>query len=174
VADGPGALSDFTGEDAAGTWTLSVSDNAVGDIGTLNSWGLDVDCLDVVSGTVDLPIVVPDNYSDGIVDTLEVVGTGCTLVSLSADIDLTHTYIGDLIVELTSPAGITVRLHDQEGGNADDIIGNYPLTLTESGPGQMSNFTGAGLDGDWHLSVSDNASSDVGTLNSWSLNASCE
>jgi subtilisin-like proprotein convertase family protein len=33
-----GLLSAFDGEDAAGTWTLTVNDNAGGDLGTLDSW----------------------------------------------------------------------------------------------------------------------------------------
>ncbi|MDQ3870464.1 MAG: M36 family metallopeptidase, partial [Chloroflexota bacterium] len=35
------ALAAFDGKPRAGTWTLNVSDNAGGDVGTLNSWGLD-------------------------------------------------------------------------------------------------------------------------------------
>jgi subtilisin-like proprotein convertase family protein len=35
-------LSGFDGEDAAGTWTLAVSDRAGGDTGTLNAWSLEL------------------------------------------------------------------------------------------------------------------------------------
>ncbi len=37
-----GLLSDFNGEDAAGIWTLVVSDTAFADQGTLNSWSLKI------------------------------------------------------------------------------------------------------------------------------------
>lgn len=39
-----GNLSDFIGEDAQGTWTLTISDNYGDDGGALNAWGLDI-CL---------------------------------------------------------------------------------------------------------------------------------
>jgi subtilisin-like proprotein convertase family protein len=37
-----GTLSDFAGDEAAGTWTLVVSDNVFADEGTLNSWSLSI------------------------------------------------------------------------------------------------------------------------------------
>lgn len=43
TVDGPGALTDCVGDAAAGTWTLSLTDSSGGDVGTLNSWALDID-----------------------------------------------------------------------------------------------------------------------------------
>ncbi len=40
--DGPGELSDFVGPSPQGAWTLHVSDNALGAIGTLNAWSLNL------------------------------------------------------------------------------------------------------------------------------------
>ena len=37
-----GALSTFLGENPTGTWTLNVGDDAGGDVGTLNSWSIDI------------------------------------------------------------------------------------------------------------------------------------
>ena len=37
-----GLLSDFNGDDAAGTWTLQIRDTAFADQGTLNSWSLNI------------------------------------------------------------------------------------------------------------------------------------
>ena len=34
-------------------------------------------------------------------------------------------YIGDLVIELTSPLGQTVTLHDRSGGSADDLQVTY-------------------------------------------------
>jgi hypothetical protein len=33
-------MADFNGEDANGTWTITISDNATGDTGTLVDWEL--------------------------------------------------------------------------------------------------------------------------------------
>ena len=38
-----GLLSAFNGQDAFGTWTLRVTDDAGLDVGSLNSWGLDIE-----------------------------------------------------------------------------------------------------------------------------------
>jgi subtilisin-like proprotein convertase family protein len=37
-----GLLSAFNGQDAFGTWTLRVTDDSVGDTGTINNWGLNI------------------------------------------------------------------------------------------------------------------------------------
>ncbi len=82
-------------------------------------------------------------------------------------VDITHTWIGDLIVEVTSPGGTTVRLHNRSGVSADNIIGTYGLDLTVDGPGSLDDFIGELSQGDWTLWVSDNFVIDVGTLNEW-------
>jgi len=38
-------LSRFNGTDPAGTWTLTATDNAMSDTGTLTGWGLNIGCL---------------------------------------------------------------------------------------------------------------------------------
>jgi subtilisin-like proprotein convertase family protein len=40
--DGPGGLDDFNGETAAGAWSIQVSDQQFGALGTLNSWSLNL------------------------------------------------------------------------------------------------------------------------------------
>ena len=37
------SLTAFDGLDASGTWTLRIQDQAAGDTGILNSWGMDVE-----------------------------------------------------------------------------------------------------------------------------------
>jgi hypothetical protein len=58
-------------------------------------------------------------------------------------------------------------LHNRGGGSADNIIGWYDSTLTVSGPGSLSDFTGQQSAGQWRMWVSDNASVDTGVLNTW-------
>ncbi|HOX42295.1 MAG TPA: proprotein convertase P-domain-containing protein [Myxococcota bacterium] len=43
--DGPGELEDFLGLAGQGTWTLTAQDWFKGDAGTLNSWGIHLQCL---------------------------------------------------------------------------------------------------------------------------------
>lgn len=59
------ALAAFIGEPAGGDWTLTVSDTAGGDFGTLDGWGLEV-CTKCGNGTLDPGEVCDDgNALDG-------------------------------------------------------------------------------------------------------------
>ena len=81
-----------------------------------------------------------------------------TATSVSVAVDISHTYIGDLVVELVAPDGTAQTLHSRSGSSANDIDRTYA-------PG----FDGTGIAGNWTLRVSDRAGGDVGTLNSWTL-----
>ncbi|PJE96595.1 serine protease [Streptomyces carminius] len=78
---------------------------------------------------------------------------------LKADLDIRHTYIGDLRIEVVAPDGTVHLLKDHgTGGGADDVVGLYRV-----GAG------GTAADGVWTLRVTDNAAFDTGTVNSWAL-----
>ncbi len=77
-------------------------------------------------------------------------------------LDLSHTYIGQLIVTLTSPDGTTSVLVD-EPGNGGASQDNIKFTL------DSVQFWGETGEGTWTLSVTDTASGDTGRLNSWTL-----
>lgn len=122
-----------------------------------------------VSQSVSPGLSIPDNNSTGITSTMTVSGTGGTVTAnLNVDLNITHTWIGDLIVTLESPSGTQVILHNRTGSSADNIVGNYPGSLTPAQP--LSAMIGDPLDGDWKMHVSDNAGADLGTLNSWGIN----
>jgi subtilisin-like proprotein convertase family protein len=95
------------------------------------------------------------------------MGAGVTVTSVEVFVDITHTYQGDLTVDLRSPAGTTVRLHNRTGSSTDNIYGWYPGTLTPAG--DLGLFAGQVLDGIWTLTVADLAGGDIGTLNEWCL-----
>ncbi len=120
-----------------------------------------------VSSSPNLPI--PDADPAGVSDVINVPQTG-VLSGVTVDIQLTHTWIGDLTVTLTSPAGTAVTLHNRSGSSADDIVGNWPQTLVVDGPGTLDDFLAEGMAGDWTLHVADGVGSDTGTLVSWGLN----
>ena len=114
-------------------------------------------------------LAIPDNTPAGVTSTLNIVGSGGTVTSnFNVDLNITHTWRGDLRVTLRSPAGTSVILHNLTGSSADNIVGNYPLTLT---PAQsLATLIGQPLDGIWSLIISDNAGDDTGILNSWGIN----
>ena len=102
------------------------------------------------------------------------VSTCPQIFDITIGVDIDHSYIGDLDVDLTSPGGITVALHDQGGGSADDIVGSYGSgggTLTPAS--SLSPLLGTLGTGVWQLRITDNASYDEGQLRSWNLSLSC-
>jgi len=114
---------------------------------------------------------VPQGISDfqTITSNINVTDSYC-IGDVNVEVDITHTYIGDLIVELKSPQGTIVRLHNRTGGSADNIVRTYDQGVTNpDGPGSLNDFNGQIVTGTWTLTVSDNATADVGSLNSWKL-----
>jgi serine protease len=103
-------------------------------------------------------INIPDGNASGITSTISVPQNG-TVFATEAGVNISHTWIGDLIVKLTSPQGTEHTLHNRSGGSADDIVQSW----------QLETFNGETMQGDWTLFVSDNAGRDTGSLNSWSL-----
>ena len=124
--------------------------------------------VQTVAYTQEIPVAIPDNTPSGITSIINVTDTG-EISEVTVPMDITHTWIGDLIVELTSPGGTTVRLHDRSGSSSDDILGTYGTTLAVDGPGDLLDFVGESPLGDWTLFVSDNVGADTGTLNTWGL-----
>ena len=106
----------------------------------------------------DTVIDIPDNDDTGISSVISIPDE-ITIFDTSAFIDITHTYIGDLTVSLTSPAGTTAILHNRAGGSADDISRSF----------DTSSFNGEVATGDWTLTVTDSAGLDTGSLNSWAV-----
>ena len=88
---------------------------------------------------------------------------------LRVPVNITHTYRGDVIIDLTSPAGTTVRLKDNSLPNdgEDNVVETYPTTATPSE--SLSAFEGESTLGIWTLAVSDFQTEDSGQLESWGI-----
>ncbi|MFE2167030.1 S8 family peptidase [Streptomyces sp. NPDC059447] len=84
--------------------------------------------------------------------------SGNAPATLSVPVDIKHTYIGDLKVDLIAPDGSVYNLHNRAGGSADNII----QTFTVNASSEVAN-------GVWKLRVSDNANVDTGKIDSWAL-----
>jgi subtilisin-like proprotein convertase family protein len=59
------AFALFVGDDPRGVWTLTINDDAGGDTGTLNSWGLEVTTCTCASAQKDAPLRVDEHASSG-------------------------------------------------------------------------------------------------------------
>lgn len=159
-------LAALSGQSIQGNWTLFVQDLAARDAGRLNMWELEIQAggvstisLEEAAGTA-----IPDNDASGVERSLSTTETG-TVKDVSVSVDITHTWIGDLLVKLVSPAGTEVVLHNRSGGSADNIIRSYSAAAVPA----LSTLQGQPLAGTWKLKVADLEAQDVGKLNKWSL-----
>lgn len=166
------ALRNLVSQPLAGDWTLHVQDLAAKDVGRLNRWELDIQGVlgggDGDGGIVNLEespgAKIPDNAPAGIERVLATDADG-TIQDIAVSVDITHTYIGDLVVTLVSPQGASIALHSRAGGSADNIIKTYTPATTAGLGGLM----GKAVAGQWRLKVADVARQDVGKLNRWAL-----
>ncbi len=155
----------FNQLEAAGEWTLTISDNAGADVGRLNSWtlvfsaddGNNPDPGDELRYEDAAGTPIPDNDSGGISRTMSVPDS-VTIAALKVELNVKHTYVGDLQIELQHN-GTSYALWDRSGGGADDIHQTFDVTT----------FAGQDASGDWTLAISDRAYLDKGTLDSWAL-----
>jgi subtilisin-like proprotein convertase family protein len=84
---------------------------------------------------------------------------------MAVRVDIAHTYIGDLRVQLTSPTGRVVTLHDRAGGSSANLHKTYDVADTP----QLGALAGEPLAGQWTLAVADAAPVDTGRLDRWEL-----
>lgn len=87
---------------------------------------------------------------------------------IQVPVNITHTWRGDVVVDLSSPAGTTVRLKETVGTDGDDnVIETYPITALPAE--SLSAFEGESTLGTWVLDVSDTQLEDSGQLESWGV-----
>jgi subtilisin-like proprotein convertase family protein len=138
-------------------------------------------------------LAIPDNNATGVTNDISVPAS-LTISDLNVDVGITHTWVGDLIVRITHvDTGTSAIIIDRPGvpattfGCGNDNIqatlddqaalpvetqcnGTPPAingTFQPNNP--LSVFNGQSTLGTWRITVSDNASSDIGTLDSWCL-----
>ncbi|MEV6395216.1 S8 family serine peptidase [Streptomyces sp. NPDC051907] len=79
--------------------------------------------------------------------------------TLQVPVDIKHTYIGDLKVDLIAPDGTAYNLKAYgSGGSTDNINTTYTV-----------NASSEAANGVWKLRVNDNARYDTGKIDSWAL-----
>ncbi|MEZ6094740.1 MAG: S8 family serine peptidase [Pirellulaceae bacterium] len=128
----------------------------------------------------DIPVTITDNATFTSIIDISDFGE---LADVDVQLDITHTYDGDLDVFLIAPDGTRVELFTDVGGSGDNFTGTYiddeapgaitagtaPFTGFFQPEGDLSILDGMDINGVWTLEISDDAGGDQGTLNSWSL-----
>lgn len=161
------------GEAGLGNWTVYVDSNINGKLDT------------ALPGTTVNSINVPKSIADlsTVNSTLAVSGFSGTIKDLNVKLNISHTFDADLDVFLISPLGTRIELFTDVGSSGvnftntilDDeattsiASGTAPFTGRFKSEGLLSGVDGQNPNGSWRLETTDDASGDVGTLNSWSL-----
>jgi len=162
-----GALNSLVGNRSSGNWRLRVADLAGADVGKLNKWELAIE-LDKAEPVIRVEatpnLSIPDEDPAGIASVIRIPRSGIAR-SIKVGVDIDHTYIGDLRVELVNPQGKWAMLHNKTGGGNDNLKTTYISSTTET----LAAMVGQQVNGDWTLRVSDLVGSDVGKLNNWNL-----
>ena len=131
---------------------------------------------------------IPDNAPAGVNLTINVPDS-FLVADVNVDIGITHTWVSDLILTVTSPGGTSQIVWAQVCGSTNNINATaddsgtetfcapinagpidsvfYPPALAGDGP--LSVFTGESATGNWTFNASDNFAADLGTVNQWSL-----
>jgi subtilisin family serine protease len=113
----------------------------------------------------DTPLSIPD-VGTPVISPLNVAEDGA-ITELRVQVNITHTYIGDLRVDLIAPDGTGVVLHNNTGGSADDLVRTYSVENTPA----LRPLLNRSIRGRWQLRVRDTFRLDVGRLNRWRLAA---
>ncbi len=89
------------------------------------------------------------------------------ITEFRVQVNISHTYIGDLRVDLITPEGTGVVLHNHTGAWANDIVRTYSAQDTPA----LQPLLNKSIKGTWQLRVRDTFRLDVGRLNGWRIAA---
>ena len=133
------AFGAFIGENPNGTWTLRVSDDLGGDVGSINSWSLVISGLTAAptvattSATNTTPLAIPAGPAV-VSSNIIVSGAGTQLLDVNLTTFLTHTFASDLDITLRSPSGTVVTLTTDNGAGNDNVF-NGTIWDDDANPG---------------------------------------
>lgn len=147
------------------------------------------------SVAVDIPQDISSVGTPTITSSIEVNFPGTAADIKVVNLNINHTWTGDLFVTLTSPQGTEIVLMDRPGvpnsgfgcngdnveltfddfaaNSADDLEGTCGDLPAIAGTFQpvdpLTSFAGEPVAGTWTLSITDNADQDGGSLEGWGL-----
>ena len=157
----------FQGQAINGVWILHIRDLVKSDVGRLNSWQLTIDFESsnfLLSAEATPDLAIPDNQNTGVASELSIDGNG-VVKAIEVEVAITHTYIGDLQIELQSPSGNTALLRSADWRRGQNLAATYTNVSTPT----LQSLIGEQAAGKWTLRVRDLAGYDTGTLNRWAV-----
>ena len=165
-------LRDLASDNISGEWKLFIQDLAAQDTGLLKEWAMTIAYEDTSNQLVleEGPgLTIPDADPNGLDRQLK-SNTSGKVKNIAIDVDISHSYVADLIVELIAPNSQRITLHNRAGGSSDNIQTTYNISNLPT----LNQLIGIESFGNWRLNVKDLASQDTGKLNRWAIRLELE
>ncbi|MEM7185030.1 MAG: proprotein convertase P-domain-containing protein, partial [Bacteroidota bacterium] len=185
---GPGATLDYTFTQLA---DLSVEGSYEFEASTLLGTDSDNTNDTATKTVVNLScasVTNDDNFSIGpnagtVTNSVITITNDVMVNDLNVNLNIDHTWVGDLTISLIAPDNTTVVLADGVCGDCDNMVNvtfddeaadpitgaTDPITGPYQPEGNLSDFDGIPTIGDWTLRIVDNANQDGGELLDWTL-----
>jgi len=151
---GFGAVNAYAAVRLAETWTLQQTS---------------ANMATYTTATVSPHASIPDNRTTGVTSTINVT-QDIDIEHVQVKIDLTHHYVGDLVITLIAPDGTESVLVNRPGVDhtgdmnyQSDGVSGIDFTFETNADWGESSL------GTWTLKVADEGAGTTGTFNSWSL-----
>ena len=142
-------------------------------------------CNEFSSGALGLPI--PDgrgaNTQGLVVSNVINVPESGTFTEMSVSVDITHSYNGNMVIQLFHPNGVDFvtlwsrTCNDDQFSNIDvtskdgepEVVCASPTVGLFAPASTLAVFNGLDINGDWTIFMADFFNGDTGVLNNWSL-----
>lgn len=131
--------------------------------------------MNTLSSSVSGDTAIPDNSATGITKTLDFSSqTPMRVEQVEVEVDISHEYRGDLLIQLVSPAGVVSNLATVSGADGGEEVWD-PIFDDALDPAlrgyhgwvfTSSRHWGESSRGAWKLQIADRSLDDVGTLHS--------
>ncbi|MEO0468830.1 MAG: T9SS type A sorting domain-containing protein [Bacteroidota bacterium] len=141
------------------------------------------------AASVDVPKAISSNGTNTISSSIVITDQGVASGIRLKNVDISHTFTGDLTMTLESPLGTQVIISERTFCSNDDLLVGFdddaslpyssyanacsPFPPAASGTfrpaNPLSEFVGENINGTWRLIVNDLEDEDGGFLNGWEL-----
>ena len=118
-----------------------------------------------VNATQDQALDIPD-AGTAVLSTIEINDDG-TIKDLRVQVRISHTFVGDLRVDLIAPDSTGIVLHNQTGGGTDNLVKTWSVQDTPA----LRPLLNRSIRGTWQLRVTDTFRFDQGRLEEWRIAA---
>jgi subtilisin-like proprotein convertase family protein len=132
--------------------------------------------------STDTPKTIPATTGSA-TSVRNIAGLSANILDVNVTVNISHGNDSDLVLTLTSPAGISITLASHVGGSDNNFtntkfddsalttiaLGTAPFTGSFQPATSLAKLIGTSPNGNWTLQVQDTVFGTGGTLTSWSL-----